>query len=294
MGTHSGDAARGTSEDARHLTSDVGRPVVSRIGGRVEVPARRREGFTSPKAPQDRTIVGDPRAGHRLKLRRRLRRGFRCTPPIGGVRFVGCHGVRGSREAPRLQPALRCAPPRPDRERLLRPGRRPERGASPHPRAPPPSSDADSGADTFPRPSFADPICPPPASTASHPQRAEAEKIMTGLQENEMMWTRADAILEQSQNPNTKFFALQVLDAVKYRWNALPDDQREGIKNFISNLIIKLSTDDASFRGQRAFISKINSVLVQILKHDWPADGRRSSQIWWARPSSPSRCARTA
>ena len=95
---------------------------------------------------------------------------------------------------------------------------------------------------------------------------------MTGLQENEMMWTRADAILEQSQNPNTKFFALQVLDAViKYRWNALPDDQREGIKNFISNLIIKLSTDDASFRGQRAFISKINSVLVQILKHDWPA-----------------------
>ena len=79
----------------------------------------------------------------------------------------------------------------------------------------------------------------------------------------------------QSQNPNTKFFALQVLDAViKYRWNALPDDQREGIKNFISNLIIKLSTDDASFRGQRAFISKINSVLVQILKHDWPRGGR--------------------
>ena len=133
-----GDAARGTSEDARHLASDVGRPVVSRIGGRVEVPARRREGFTSPKAPQDPAIVGDPRAGHRLKLRRRLRRGFRCTPPIGGVRFVGCHGVRGSREAPRLQPALRCAPPRPDRERLLRPGRRPERGASPHPRAPAP------------------------------------------------------------------------------------------------------------------------------------------------------------
>ena len=85
------------------------------------------------------------------------------------------------------------------------------------------------------------------------------------------MWTRADAILEQSSNPNTKFFALQVLEGViKYRWNALPDDQREGIKNFISNLIIKLSTDAVSFRRDRAFINKVNAVLVQILKHDWP------------------------
>lgn len=101
--------------------------------------------------------------------------------------------------------------------------------------------------------------------------RSEAEKVMTSLQEHELMWTRADAILEQSQNPNTKFFALQVLDGViKYRWNALPDDQREGIKNFISNLIIKLSTDATSFRRDRAFINKINNVLVQILKHDWP------------------------
>ena len=84
---------------------------------------------------------------------------------------------------------------------------------------------------------------------------------MTSLQEHELMWTRADAILEQSQNPNTKFFALQVLDGViKYRWNALPDDQREGIKNFISNLIIKLSTDATSFRRDRAFINKIKDV----------------------------------
>ena len=50
---------------------------------------------------------------------------------------------------------------------------------------------------------------------------------MTSLQEHEMMWTRADAILEQSSNPNTKFFALQVLEGViKYRWNALPDDHQ--------------------------------------------------------------------
>jgi exportin-1 len=124
-------------------------------------------------------------------------------------------------------------------------------------------------------------------SFSFHPQRSEAEKVMTSLQEHEMMWTRADAILEQSSNPNTKFFALQVLEGViKYRWNALPDDQREGIKNFISNLIIKLSTDAVSFRRDRAFINKVNAVLVQILKHDWP--------VWWAPRNKAKAFARTA
>ena len=78
-----------------------------------------------------------------------------------------------------------------------------------------------------------------------------------------------DAILETSTNANTKFFALQVLDGViKYRWGLLPNEQREGIKNFVSNLIIKLSADEATFRRDRAYINKINNVLVQILKHD--------------------------
>ena len=100
-------------------------------------------------------------------------------------------------------------------------------------------------------------------------QRAEAEKILQSLQEHEQTWTRVDGILETSKNANTKFFALQVLDGViKYRWGLLPNDQREGIKNFVSNLIIKLSADETTFRRDRAYINKINNVLVQILKHD--------------------------
>ena len=102
-------------------------------------------------------------------------------------------------------------------------------------------------------------------------QRGEAEKVLQQLQEHEQTWTRVDAILETSTNANTKFFALQVLDGViKYRWGLLPNDQREGIKNFVSNLIIKLSADETVFRRDRAYINKINNVLVQILKHDWP------------------------
>lgn len=51
---------------------------------------------------------------------------------------------------------------------------------------------------------------------------------------------------------------------IKFRWGALPDEQREGIKTYISNLIIKLCTDNASFRTQRAFLNKMNVVLVQV------------------------------
>ena len=60
---------------------------------------------------------------------------------------------------------------------------------------------------------------------------------------------------------------LQIMEEViKYRWGALPDEQREGIKTYISNLIIKLSTDDGSFRRERTFLNKMNMILVQILK----------------------------
>jgi Importin-beta N-terminal domain len=44
----------------------------------------------------------------------------------------------------------------------------------------------------------------------------------------------------------------QILEEViKYRWGALPEEQREGIKNYISNMIIKLSTNEASFRREK-------------------------------------------
>lgn len=60
---------------------------------------------------------------------------------------------------------------------------------------------------------------------------------------------------------------LQILEnVIKFRWAALPAEQREGIKNYISNLIIKCSTDEQVYRSQSTFINKLNLILVQILK----------------------------
>jgi len=44
---------------------------------------------------------------------------------------------------------------------------------------------------------------------ARRPQRVAAERVMLQLQEHPDMWTRVDAILETSSNPNSKFLALQ-------------------------------------------------------------------------------------
>ena len=37
------------------------------------------------------------------------------------------------------------------------------------------------------------------------------------------------------------FFCMQVLEGViKYRWNALPVEQRDGMKNYISDVIVQV------------------------------------------------------
>ena len=58
---------------------------------------------------------------------------------------------------------------------------------------------------------------------------------------------------------------LQILEeAIKYRWGALPEEQRQGIRNYISNLIIKISSSEASFRSEKVFLNKLNIILVQV------------------------------
>merc|ERR1740117_2644015 len=78
-------------------------------------------------------------------------------------------------------------------------------------------------------------------------------------------------ILDQSQNPQTKMIALIILEKViKSRWNILPASQREGIKTFIVNLVIKISSDPTNLKGSGVLLRKLNIVLVSIVKQDWP------------------------
>ena len=50
------------------------------------------------------------------------------------------------------------------------------------------------------------------AYSPTDPNRAVANKALMALQESPDVWTKADAILEQARNPQSRFFGLQVLD----------------------------------------------------------------------------------
>jgi exportin-1 len=56
-------------------------------------------------------------------------------------------------------------------------------------------------------------------------QRAAAERVLRQLQEHPDTWTRVVAVLQNSQNLNSKFYALRV--RIDYEvWNLPSKDQR--------------------------------------------------------------------
>jgi exportin-1 len=85
------------------------------------------------------------------------------------------------------------------------------------------------------------------------------------------MWQRAHAILESAQDEQARFFGLSVLDdAIGTRWQVIPAEQREGVKNYVVNKVIALSSEEASYRANKRIVAKMNGVLVNILKQEWP------------------------
>ena len=60
-------------------------------------------------------------------------------------------------------------------------------------------------------------------------QQRVAQEVLTTLKEHPDAWTRVDTILEFSQNLQTKYYALQILETViRARWKVLPRQQCEG------------------------------------------------------------------
>lgn len=98
-----------------------------------------------------------------------------------------------------------------------------------------------------------------------------AQEVLTSLKEHPDAWTRVDTILEYSTNQQTKYYALQILEQViKTRWKILPRNQCEGIKKYIVSLIIKTSSDAETLETNKTYLNKLNMILVQVLKREWP------------------------
>ncbi|KAI8098786.1 nuclear export factor CRM1 [Halteromyces radiatus] len=107
--------------------------------------------------------------------------------------------------------------------------------------------------------------------TGSGNDQQIAQQLLTQFQDHEEAWTKVDGILERSTVPQTKFIALQILEKfIQTRWNTLVAESRDAIRYFIVNVIVKVTSDETNLAKERAYVSKLNMVLVQILKQEWP------------------------
>jgi len=120
----------------------------------------------------------------------------------------------------------------------------------------------------------------------------EANEILNQLKEHPEAWQRVDAILQFSQSQQTKFYGLQILEGViKTRWKILPREQCNGIKDFIVELIIGVSSDAEKSEKEKIYLHKLNMILVQILKQEWPKNWPTFiSDICGASKTSESLC----
>ncbi|KAI8341640.1 armadillo-type protein [Chlamydoabsidia padenii] len=98
----------------------------------------------------------------------------------------------------------------------------------------------------------------------------EAERVLTALQNHPDTWQQVASILETSKSLHTKFLALRILnDFITVRWNTVPLETRLEIRNYIVQLVIHLTSTPHLDMMERTLVTKLNMVLIQILKKDW-------------------------
>ncbi|CAE6450968.1 unnamed protein product [Rhizoctonia solani] len=102
-------------------------------------------------------------------------------------------------------------------------------------------------------------------------EQKQAQAVLTQFQEHSDAWQRVPVVLETSASMQSKYIGLQILEKlIQTRWKVLPDDQRQGIRNFIVSTTLGIAADEASLRQQKTYLNKLNLALVQILKQEWP------------------------
>ncbi|KAL0947085.1 hypothetical protein HGRIS_013226 [Hohenbuehelia grisea] len=107
--------------------------------------------------------------------------------------------------------------------------------------------------------------------TGTGSEQQLAQQVLTQFQEHPDSWTRVPDILERSSFPQSKYIGLQILEKlINTRWKTIADGQRQGIRNFIVGVTVKVASDEATLRKEKTYINKLNLALVQILKQEWP------------------------
>lgn len=99
----------------------------------------------------------------------------------------------------------------------------------------------------------------------------DAQQVLVKFQSHPQAWSRFADILDRSQNENTKILALGILEStIRFRWKTLQQIDRDNLRLYAINFINAACVDPNSRTAHSVLIRKMNLVLVQILKHEWP------------------------
>jgi len=105
-------------------------------------------------------------------------------------------------------------------------------------------------------------------TTKNNNDRTQADKLLNQFKVLPDSWTHCATILSNSNNNYTKFFALGILeDLIISRWNTIQQDSKNGIKNFLVELLVKNVTDDNTFVANQTLIQKLNVSIVQVINN---------------------------
>ncbi|KAL7068711.1 importin-beta N-terminal domain-containing protein [Cryptosporidium serpentis] len=101
--------------------------------------------------------------------------------------------------------------------------------------------------------------------------RVLADKILSELRQKTESWRIVGNVLQLSRDYNTKFFGLSILEkCIQYQWKILPNEQKVGIKQYITELCIELCQDENVLNENKYFLNKTNETLIMIVKQEWP------------------------
>ncbi|KAL6122666.1 Xpo1 [Nucleospora cyclopteri] len=101
----------------------------------------------------------------------------------------------------------------------------------------------------------------------SDANKKQAEDVLLQFKDLPNSWTKVDFILKNSQSQQSKFIALQILEEnVRRKWSTFNEQMKTGIRQYVFSYIVS----NANVSQSDIVLKKFNSILVNIVKRDWP------------------------
>lgn len=128
--------------------------------------------------------------------------------------------------------------------------------------------------------------------TTNNNDRATANQILNSFKQLNNAYQYCDNILTNSSCIHTKIFGLTILeDLVKTKFNLLKNGEKEIIRNFLVDILIKSVSSGINDNLTNNFVNKLNLIIVHIAKSEWPTTWNTfMSEICNASKSSQELC----